>query len=704
MTTTPVAPRVVAPTPFRALGAERGKSPLPGGAALVTPEALPDTTRSVAPAALTALDALSGARSFARVTGGAGPSAPSRAPAAATVVGGSTLLKTRAAFEAFAKRDDVPGAASVLAVKFLVTGVDTGSPQVWLVDGNQYAYHFDFATRGLGKRVSLEQFNSETYFKDARKNVAGTIVAHDSFVKGTKKGMYALEFWPTDPVKADKLAKAYKLLAKALPFTRGKLAYHPAGDTQEALFKEEAAKLKSKRVPTISTDELFHGVTWSPLNPGVGFGVLKVVDGNTPQGAPLTARDVVIFKGATPNDLSHVGGIITEAPQTPLSHINLKAQQNKTPNAYVKDITQDPAVASLVGKVVRYEVGPNGWTLKAATQQEADTWLETQRPTTPQTAARDLSKKKVLAMKDIGAKDAKAFGAKTANLAEMRKFLPGDMVPDGFGIPFSFYDDFMKKSGLYDEAKKMMAEPRFQSDAAYREEQLKDFRKKVKKAPIPPALEAQLADLQKKFPAGQPIRCRSSTNNEDLEGFNGAGLYDSHTHRPEEGALSNTVKQVWAGLWTFRAFEERDFWRIDHLTAAMGVTVHANTDDEKANGVAITKNIYDPNWPGFYVNAQLGESLVTNPTGAVPDELLVSAIGPNMEYEVQRIRKSSENGGQPVLSDAQLQELVRAMEKIQEHFKRVYGRQNDKSFAMDLEWKITAAGKLWIKQARPVVS
>ena len=161
---------------------------------------------------------------------------------------------------------------------------------------------------------------------------------------------------------------------------------------------------------------------------------------------------------------------------------------------------------------------------------------------------------------------------------------------------------------------------------------------------------------------------------------------------------------MWAGLWTFRAFEERDFWRIDHLTAAMGVTVHANTDDEKANGVAITKNIYDPNWPGFYVNAQLGESLVTNPTGAVPDELLVSAIGPNMEYEVQRIRKSSENGGQPVLSDAQLQELVRAMEKIQEHFKRVYGRQNDKSFAMDLEWKITAAGKLWIKQARPVVS
>ena len=29
------------------------------------------------------------------------------------------------------------------------------------------------------------------------------------------------------------------------------------------------------------------------------------------------------------------------------------------------------------------------------------------------------------------------------------------------------------------------------------------------------------------------------------------------------------------GDWTFRAFEERDFWRIDHLTAAMGVARRA---------------------------------------------------------------------------------------------------------------------------------
>ena len=79
---------------------------------------------------------------------------------------------------------------------------------------------------------------------------------------------------------------------------------------------------------------------------------------------------------------------------------------------------------------------------------------------------------------------------------------------------------------------------------------------------------------------GTPIRCRSSTNNEDLAGFNGAGLYDSHTHRPDEGPLSETVRQVWSSLWTFRGTEEREFHRIDHLAAAMGVLVQREHLDQ----------------------------------------------------------------------------------------------------------------------------
>ena len=197
----------------------------------------------------------------------------------------------------------------------------------------------------------------------------------------------------------------------------------------------------------------------------------------------------------------------------------------------------------------------------------------------------------------------------------------------------------------------------------------------MRKTDLPYELEHQIADLQARFPSGlSGIRCRSSTNNEDLEGFNGAGLYDSYTHRPDEGALSKTVKQVWASLWNLRAYDEREFHRIDHMAAAMGVLVHPNFDDEASNGVAVTKNPYDPNWPGFYVNVQVGESLVTNPD--------------------------------PNATPAQIAELTDALATIQERFREVYGRQDDDGFAMDVELKFAAAPAgpgLVVKQARPWV-
>ena len=126
---------------------------------------------------------------------------------------------------------------------------------------------------------------------------------------------------------------------------------------------------------------------------------------------------------------------------------------------------------------------------------------------------------------------------------------------------------------------------------------------------------------------------------------------------------------------------------------------------QPASALAVTKNIYDPNWEGFYVNVQVGESLVTNPDpNATPDELLISAIGENRELETQYIRSSSltSDGGR-VMSDAHLSELTTAMRKIQAHFKQVYGAQADNDFAMDIEFKVDAAGQLVVKQARPWV-
>jgi phosphoenolpyruvate synthase/pyruvate phosphate dikinase len=203
-----------------------------------------------------------------------------------------------------------------------------------------------------------------------------------------------------------------------------------------------------------------------------------------------------------------------------------------------------------------------------------------------------------------------------------------------------------------------------------------------------------------------PIRMRSSTNNEDLPGFSGAGLYDSFTHNPDEGHISKTVKQVFASLWNFRAFEAREFHRIDHLQAAMGVLVHPNYSNERANGVAVSDDIvYQTQGQRlgrtYYVNVQVGEDLVTNPDAeSVPEEMLLNSITSSADRVV---RMSSRAPGQSLLSPEHREEMRVYLNRIHNKFRELYKVQPGQPFAMDIEFKVTAEGRLEIKQARPWV-
>ena len=101
-----------------------------------------------------------------------------------------------------------------------------------------------------------------------------------------------------------------------------------------------------------------------------------------------------------------------------------------------------------------------------------------------------------------------------------------------------------------------------------------------------------------------------------------------HDERPGRRHLVLARRDVYASLWNYRAFAERDFNRVDHRTVAMSVAEHPNYTDELVNGVAFIINPLYGFGDGYYVNSRVCEALVTNPEAeSVPEEILLRADG-----------------------------------------------------------------------------
>ena len=189
-------------------------------------------------------------------------------------------------------------------------------------------------------------------------------------------------------------------------------------------------------------------------------------------------------------------------------------------------------IAPLIGKYVYYRVDADGFDIREAKPKEVEAHFVGLRPSRySDTGARPFRPKDSPARRHqvfrlIG------FWSETANVATMRGFgFPEGTVPDGFGMPFYFYDEFMKHNNFYAYVETLLKDSAFRNDYDTKTAELKKFREHIEDGEMPAWMMDALADAQKSFPEGTSIRCRSSTNNEDLPNFSGAGLYDS-VHAP----------------------------------------------------------------------------------------------------------------------------------------------------------------------------
>ena len=496
------------------------------------------------------------------------------------------------------------------------------------------------------------------------------------------------------------LGHSYAVLAASMPMLNDNLVLYVPNRTLK-YSQYDLPLFINSRIPIVYDEDILPEDDYQLLNPGVGYGRLKVMD---PDERPHP-RDIVIYE-TLPNELSRVAGIISIVPQTLLAHVNLRAIQDGIPNAFIRDALNKTEISDLLGNYVHYTVNAPGhvpeYSIHAATIAEVDAYYASFRPVEEQIPQRDLSVTSITPLGQIGFGNWTAFGVKAANVAVLGTLgFPAGTIPDGFAVPFYFYDEFMKANDLYENIEEILDDSDFQTDFETQEDKLKKLRKAIKNAETPEWIIEELTEMHAEFSNGTSLRYRSSTNNEDLPGFNGAGLYDSKTQHPEEteeDGISKSLKQVYASLWNFRAFTEREFHHIDHMAAAMGVLVHPNYSDELANGVAAS---FDPIYGRegvYYVNSQIGENLVTNPDAfSVPEEIVLRKSG---GYRV--IATSNQvPQGQLLMSNDQMNQLRDYLTVIHEKFAELYKPEPDEEFAMEIEFKITSDNVLAIKQARP---
>ncbi|MFO0553951.1 MAG: PEP/pyruvate-binding domain-containing protein [Polyangiaceae bacterium] len=615
----------------------------------------------------------------------------------------------------------IPGATSV---KTIIDRAD--DEHLYFQNSKRYCIHWDFAHTHLsgGDRPivpELSQFNATEYYSPDRRFLLGAL----SYYEGPDKWVY--EISPYDTADADMITTAFRKIRDNV-WIGADLTFHPTSQSVEAVAKDLPSD-----VPVTTTDDLYAGVDYQPLNMGTSTGILRFHTAAEVDGQYTPYREIVVLD-AVPNDISIVSGIITSEFQTPLAHINVLSVNRGTPNMALRDAVNDPDLLALEGKWVELKVEPFGWTVREITQEEADAWWEAHKPdpisVQPMNltvedlpAARDLVDLDTMNLKDAIATAIPAFGAKATNygaLARAQESGAFDTLPDidgdgpiqpGFGVPMFYYDQFMKDNGLYDRITELMAGPNW-SDPVYRADALLAFKDELRAAPMrPEVVAAVVARAAELFP-GEKIRFRSSTNSEDLGKFTGAGLYDSETGDPsvtpgDKDSVEWAMKKVWSQVWNPRAYEERDYYSMDHLSVGMGLLVHANFPQEEAQGVAITNNPFDTSGlePAFYVNGQIGNNDVVTPDlGVYPDAYLQYFYTPGQPI-VYIQHSNLVEPGQTVLTTEQAYRLGVALDAIHQYFFAAYGSVND-WYALEVDWKFDdkltpGSPQLFIKQVRP---
>jgi pyruvate,water dikinase len=550
-------------------------------------------------------------------------------------------------------------------------------------------------------------------------------------------------------------------LKEAAVFASDFLVFTPDGSAQTAALLGRADELLAEGVAMVDPSRLRPGFLAETYVEGEGYGYLRVAtdDAGLDNVGP---RDVLVTEAA-PNDLGLVAGLITRVPQSLGSHVNLRLREKGIPSAAVANVFENTVVTALADRLVHLRASGTEVEITPARLEDAEAFWSAHRPIVGEPSS-DLDVTVLSAFGVLSATDASAYGTKAANLGELSRVLPAENRVSGFALPFRAYADFMAETGLDAEVEALLADETVRSDAAHKRARLEALRDQIRASEISETLKERLAvaifEAYGETGTSTRLRFRSSTNAEDLPGVSGAGLYDSRsgclgddldaddvgpsaclteehetflraelarrqeelTAHPERTFLNEVIsdlesdladeksawraiRRVWASLWNVRAFDDREYYGIDHRSVFMGIAVHPSFVGEMLEAVVVTGLEPDAASPLYRVVSQAGEIGVVRPIDpdARPEILTFRRDETRVPVDLELVQSSSlAEDGTSLWSDTRVVELAELLFDVQDHF-AVDVYPDITPLMLDIEVDVTMDGRTVIKQARPYV-
>jgi pyruvate, water dikinase len=297
-------------------------------------------------------------------------------------------------------------------------------------------------------------------------------------------------------------------------------------------------------------------------------------------------------------------------------------------------------------------------------------------------------------------------GGKGASLCRM--FQNGFPVPEGFICCSDMFSTFMEVNKLWDKVYEKIDGINWDSDESLAQAG-ESIRTMVAEAPMPEDMAKTLIEHYIALGDNVPVAVRSSGTAEDLDDASFAGQQETYLYVIGKDEVVKFVRECWASLYNDCALFYRREKKFDERDISIAVVVMRMVNSEKS-GVMFSANPINKCREACMIEAAwgLGEGVVQGIVN--PDNYVVNKAdySYNLHYVAEKeimVIRASERGGSkevpvpddiksaPVLSDAEVQELVNLAIKVEAFYSK----------PQDLEWAYEK-GNMYLLQSRPITT